>query len=401
MYDGTGRILNAHFDCTLNFTRNLLLNNKRLEKLVENNRQPQPLQKIAHQPKIPHHPLAPPMTPVALPMTPLAPLMTPLAPPMTSLALPMTPVALPMTPVAPPQDTVSLPQDTVSLPQDTVEPSRDTMAPPPVEPPRDTVSLPQDTVEPPRDTMAPPPVEPPRDTVAPELERLASGNAEHEVAISLLRQMLAQLTHKTESEIKEIRKQVHSESAALCALLDASRAQINSCSARLADIESCGPRVDRSIVRSKATPPGVSGLVVLLPVPSPKFSHYQKLSIKFMTTFSPGEAGAGIILKCNGGEDNECIILETDIASNVTTHPVPGTWFLEGIITNSFTGLDFSVECGSWSGTRALPFTELHTVELYASSNVEGAIVVLETKIYPAKKVMWVNHNNTDSARKS
>ena len=308
MYDGTGRIINSHFECNVNFTRNLLLNNKRLDRLVRQNAQGSP---------------APPMPPSIVPMHPLSQTF----PPMPSI-VPTHPLSLAS------------------------------------------------------------------DTIAPAVERLESGKAEHELAISLLRQMLAQLTHKTESEIKEIRKQVHSESAALCALLDASQAQVNSCSARLTDLEISRPRVDRSIVRSKATSAGVSGLVVLLPVPSPKFSHNQKLSIKFLTAVSPGEQRAGIILKCNGGEDNECIVLETDIPSDGTTY------LLEGIVTNSFTGLDFSVECGAWSGTRALPFTELHTVELYASSSVEGAVIVLETKIYPAKKVMWVNHNNTDSPKK-
>ena len=145
----------------------------------------------------------------------------------------------------------------------------------------------------------------------------------------------------------------------------------------------------RSIDRSVRSP-GDSGLVALLPIESPDFSNNLRFALRFSCN-----ATATIMVKCNGEisqeknsqeknfqEFSECIIFEQTFSI--------GLYIIEGTITNSYTGLDCTINSPCVE-SRRLPFDIIKNIELHSVSS--GIVVVQESTLFNAETVVFTKHN--------
>jgi len=217
-------------------------------------------------------------------------------------------------------------------------------------------------------------------------DTVSTGSAQSqgvEQAIEILKDSFTQLTNHTEQHVSGLRRQIHLESAALCKLVDTLNTSLEECRGRL-DSVAAPVQVDRTVVQSIAQAPGVSALLVLLPVSSPEFSASRVFSMRFAMALSPGHSPV-LALKCNGDNHEECTVLETSLPADGTTHIIGGT------ITHSFAGLECSLNTIPFVGSVRLPFQELHTVELYVASELDAAVTLLETTIDVQRTIQWVS----------
>jgi hypothetical protein len=143
--------------------------------------------------------------------------------------------------------------------------------------------------------------------------------------------------------------------------------------------------IDRS-VRSIDESNGNFSLVALLPIASPDFSN----NLRFSLRFSCSEM-ATIMIKCNGEslsneilQINECIVFEQSF--------LIGLYIIEGTITNSYTGLDCTIN-SPFVESRRLPFDKIKTIELHCVSKNTGTVVVQETTLFNAETVVFTKHN--------
>jgi hypothetical protein len=209
-----------------------------------------------------------------------------------------------------------------------------------------------------------------------------------EAAIEILRDNFFQLTNKTESHISELRSQIHGESAALCKLFDALRFSLDNYQTKVEFLAS-PVQIDRTVITNTAQPPGILGLLVLLPIKSPDFSNNQIFSIRIALANRSTASPVFITLKCNGDLNEECTVFETRLDADGMSYVINGS------ITHSFTGLQCCLNNYPFVASVRLPFAEVHTVELYASSEVNSIVTVQETVLEVQRNVSWVSHNKT------
>lgn len=211
-----------------------------------------------------------------------------------------------------------------------------------------------------------------------------------EAAIEILRDNFFQLTNKTESHISELRSQIHGESAALCKLFDALRSSLDNYQTKV-EVLASPVQIDRTVITNAAQKPGILGLLVLLPIKSPDFSNSQIFSIRIALENRSTASPVLITVKCNGDSNEECTVFETRLDADGMGYVISGS------ITHSFTGLQCCLNNYPFVASVRLPFAEVHTVELYASSEVNGIITVQETVLEVQRNVSWVSHNKTAS----
>jgi hypothetical protein len=190
-----------------------------------------------------------------------------------------------------------------------------------------------------------------------------------------LQESLHLLEHKTDTEITGLRREIGRESSALYGLLETLTSSINVATEALI--------VNRKVIRNN--PSSRHELLAAIPLQNNlPFSFLQKFSFRFNTAQLQDTV---ISLQIN------CTSLSLDVESFpafATTIVANGTgYLLEGFLTNSFTGLELVLTSYPFVSSRRIPFDTLLTMELFVSCQANGALILLETILYPACPVKW------------
>ena len=138
--------------------------------------------------------------------------------------------------------------------------------------------------------------------------------------------------------------------------------------------------IDRSV---RSIDQSIGSLVALLPIESPEFSRNLRFSLRFSCS-----SMANIMIKCKG-ESNEINEMNESVVFEQTF--LIGLYIIEGIITNSYTGLDCTIN-SPFVESRRLPFDKIKTIELHSTDST-GTVIVQETTVFNAETVVFTKHN--------
>ena len=190
-----------------------------------------------------------------------------------------------------------------------------------------------------------------------------------------LQESLHSLEHKTDLEITGLRQEIAQESKTLYSHLETLSGSIH--------VEPDALIVDRKVIRNNAS--SRHELLAAIPLQcNLPFSSLQKFSFRFNTAMLQDTT---ISLQIN------CTSLSLDVESFpafATTIMANGTgYLLEGFLTNTYTGLELVITSFPFVASRRIPFDSLLTLELFVECPASGALILLETILYPACPVKW------------
>ena len=194
-----------------------------------------------------------------------------------------------------------------------------------------------------------------------------------------LRQSLHRLDFKTDSELAILREEIGRESAALYEAVDRLHIKFREDEALL---------VDREQVRSRSSIPPSAMLLSTLPLAQqPGLGTMQEFSIRLQMADEPITGSqARLELRCTGGpgpEDRSSAILDVQLDCDGMGYVI------RGHLVHAFTGLEITITSSPFVGVTRLPFDSVLAIELWVSSDVEGAVMVKETILYPNRGIKW------------
>ena len=207
----------------------------------------------------------------------------------------------------------------------------------------------------------------------------SKSNISIENSISLLRNSLGSLESKTQEEVSALRSHVVSESSALRSLVENLQTSI--------DQPQPSILIDRSVAKNKSSDSPI--LLLLIPVSSPRFSTSQAFSIRvsFEKYTGLSKHHAELLLKCTGAVGEEITVVDSSI-------PLDGSvYYITGILSNSYIGLEISITSFPFTQTKRIPFAECYTIELYTICDTDNAVCVSETTLFPVQTIEWTEHN--------